>query len=639
MRVHHVFLAATVKTAVATALYSNSFGVPGINATYDYVVIGGGTAGLTIAARLAEDSDVSVAVIEAGGFYQQDNGNGRYVAMILPTHNTEGELLTVNSVIPGLCTTQFVGSDPDDTQPLIDWGFVTTPQTGIQGRRTHYARGKTLGGSSARNYLAYHRGTNGSYQQWADQVGDESYKLSNLDQYFERSISVTAPNASVRKPNATVDYNLTRSSIDDGYHHPLRLSWPNFVDSVSTWTFQAFRAIGLPLHGAGFEDGQLDGFFYNPSTLEPVNQHRESSQTSFLDYAMRTTSIKVYANALARQILFTENKTANGVLVQSGTRNYTLRATREVILSAGAFQSPQLLMVSGVGPEETLQRLSIPLIANLPGVGQNLQDQPLIGIAHRVNVPTSSNLVNDPLYAASAATSYLANGTGPLAGPPGLLAFERISDTQPSLLSDATLSALSAHYPSDWPQVEYLTQNGYSGYNRNYRTSDPADGYNYATLSAVVVSPFSRGNVTISSADSSVQPEINPDWLTAPEDVDIAVAGFKRAREIWSHLGNVTIGPEYLPGPNVTTDEQIVEYMRESAFTLYHASATCKMGRSNDTMAVVDSKARVYGVQGLRVVDASAFPFLPPGHPQATVYMLAEKIAEDIRKGRGVEES
>jgi choline dehydrogenase len=511
---------------------------------------------------------------------------------------------------------------------------VTTPQAGIQGRRTHYARGKTLGGSSARNYLAYHRGTNGSYQKWADEVGDESYKLSTLDKYFERSIDMTAPNASVRKQNATVDYNVTSSSIKDGYYHPLSVSWPNFVDSVSTWTFQAFKAIGLPLHGAGFEDGQLDGYFYNPSTLQPISQHRETSQTSFLDYAMRTTSIQVYAHALARQILFTSNKTANGVLVQSGGKNYTLSATREVILSAGAFQSPQLLMISGVGPQETLRQHNIPVLANLPGVGQNLQDQPLLGIAHRVNVPTSSNLVNDPLYAARAATAYLQNGTGPLAGPPGLLAFERISETQPSLLSNTTLLALAQNFPPDWPQLEYLTQNGYSGYNTNYRTADPADGYNYATLSAVVVSPFSRGNVTITSADASIQPEINPNWLTAPEDVDIAVAGFKRARQIWSQIQNVTIGPEYLPGPNVTSDEEIVEFMRESAFTLYHASATCKMGKKGDAMAVVDSKARVFGVQGLRVVDASAFPFLPPGHPQATVYMLAEKIAEDIREGR-----
>ncbi|GAB7331418.1 hypothetical protein MBLNU13_g02840t1 [Cladosporium sp. NU13] len=231
---------------------------------------------------------------------------------------------------------------------------------------------------------------------------------------------MTAPNTSVRKPNATVDCNFTSSSIQDGYHHPLHISWPDFVDSISTWTFQAFRATGLSLHGSGFED----------ATLQPVSQHRESSQTGFLKYAMRTTTIK-------------------GVLVQSGSKDYTLSATREVILSAGAFQSPQLWMLSSVGPQETLQQHNIPVLASLSGVGQNLQDQPLVGISHRVNVPTSSKLANDPLYAAQAATSYLSNGTGPLAGPPGLLAFERISSTCPSLLPNTTLASLEKAFPSD----------------------------------------------------------------------------------------------------------------------------------------------------------------------------------------------
>lgn len=479
--------------------------------------------------------------------------------------------------------------------------------------------------------MAYHRGTNGSYGRWADEVGDESYTLSNLDQYFRRSANITAPNSAIRKANATVGYKATTDRTQDHYHQPLQVSWSNWAASISTWSYAAYRALGLSSNPYAFESGDLDGYFYNPSTVDPATQHRSSSQTSFLDYAMQTTSIKVYTHTLARQILFTDNKTANGVLVQSGSKNYTLSVRKEVILSAGAFQSPQMLMISGIGPKETLQQYGIPVVADLPGVGQNLQDQPTIGTSYRVNIPTSSKLLNDPEYADEAAASYLANGTGIYAGPPGILAFERVSESRPELLSNATLSALKS-YPDDWPQLEYLTQDGYTGLNRNYRTADPQDGYNYASISTVVVSQFSTGNVTISSADASVQPVINPNWLTAPEDVDMAIAGFKRTREIWNHI-NVTIGPEYLPGPNVTTDAQILDYIREAAFTLYHASATCKMGRENDTMAVVDTKARVYGMQGLRVVDASAFPFLPPGHPQATVYMLAEKIAEDIKRG------
>ncbi|KAK5126558.1 hypothetical protein LTR85_009492 [Meristemomyces frigidus] len=198
--------------------------------------------------------------------------------------------------------------------------------------------------------------------------------------------------------------------------------------------------------------------------------------------------------------------------------NFTITATKEVTLLAGAFQSPQLLMTSGIGPRDTLEQHNIPIVKELAGVGQNLA-----------------------AYAADAAQQYLAIGTGPLTAPPGLLAFERILQSRPSLLANDTIAALKA-FPSDWPEVEYLIENGYSGLNRNYRLDEPTDAYNYATISAAVVTPFSRGNLSISSADASVPPVINPNWLTTPEDRDVAVASFKRIREIWAQMSGVTIG-------------------------------------------------------------------------------------------------
>lgn len=284
-----------------------------------------------------------------------------------------------------------MGSDPDDTQPLIDWSFVTTPQAFLSDTRSvHYARGKTLGGSSARNYLAYHRGTNGSHARWAQEVGDESYTIANLDQYFQRNVNSTAPNHDLHKANSPVGYNF--SARTQGYHQPLQLSWSNWADAVSTWSVKAYQALGLPANPPGFESGDLNGYFWNSATMDADTQERSSSQTSFLDYAMRTTSIKVYTQALARQVLFSGNKTASGVLVQSGNKIYTLSARKEVIVSAGAFQSPQLLMVSGIGPRETLERYDIPVVVDLPGVGQNLQDQPRVAVSYRVNVPTSSSM-------------------------------------------------------------------------------------------------------------------------------------------------------------------------------------------------------------------------------------------------------
>lgn len=619
---------ALLRTSLAFDPLGNSYGVAGVNASYDYVVVGGGTAGLAIAARLAEDENVSVAVVEAGGYYQMDNGNGRYVPL---SYSTAQDRTNGYSVIPGLATTQFVGASPEDTQPLIDWGFVSTPQAGANNRSIQYARGKTLGGSSARNYMAFHRGTTGSYQRWADEVDDNSYTLANLMKYFQRSVTVIAPQSDKRFPNSSVEYDSSAFNNTIYPNQPLQVTWGNWAYPIASWTQLALAKVGINTQPEGFLSGQLLGSSWCPSTIEPKSQHRSSSQTSFLTSAMRYTSLKTYSHSLARKVLFEGNRTT-GVLLQAGRKNFTLTATKEVILSAGAFQSPQLLMVSGIGPKETLQQLDIPLVMDLPGVGQNLWDQPLWGISYRVNVPTGSEMVNNPAYAAMAAESYIANGTGPLASPPSLLAFERLSESAPGLLQNSTLEALKK-FPSDWPQVEYLIQNGYTGYSENLMTADPADGYNYATLAACLVSPFSTGNVTISSADASVPPVINPNWLTTSEDKDLAVASFKRVRQIWNQMTNVTIGDEYFPGPNVATDEQILEYIQEAVLQIYHASATCKMGRKDDPYAVLDSKARVYGVHNLRVVDASSFPFLPPGHPQATVYMLAEKIADDIKKG------
>ncbi|KAL9579531.1 MAG: hypothetical protein Q9212_005058 [Teloschistes hypoglaucus] len=593
-------------------LYGNSFGVLGQDATFDYIILGGGTAGLAIAGRLASNPELSVAVIETGGFYQIDNGNG--------------------SVVPALAPLQHVGSLPNDTQPLIDWGLVTVPQAGANYRRMHYARGKTLGGSSARNYLAYHRGTNGSYQQWAEEVQDNSYLYQNFLPYFQRSCHLTPPDLAKRYPtNGTVDYNP--AAFNNSIGGPLQVSWANWADPIGTRAKLAFMKAGIrPIKG--FDSGNLMGSSWVAQTLNPTNAHRSSSQTSYLDQAIQNSSIVVYTQTLGQKVLFDRNKTANGVSVKTAGVTYTLRARKEVILSAGVFQSPQLLMLSGVGPAETLRKYNISIVSNLPGVGQNMWDQPFWSVAFRVNVDTASRLGKDPLYAAQAAKDYLANQTGPLTSVAGFLGFEKLPSSYRQRLTKPTQAKLST-FPADWPEVEYLAESSFDGDHKNSTAPGPRDQYEYATISAALITPLSRGNVTISSPDAADPPVINPNWLTDPADAEVAIASIKRVREIWSYLNGTTIGPEYYPGTaNASTDAEILSYVRETLSPIWHAASTCKMGRANDSMAVIDSHARVFGVKGLRVVDASSFPFLTPGHPQATIYALAEKIADDILKGQ-----
>ena len=289
-------------------------------------------------------------------------------------------------------------------------------------------------------------------------------------------------------------------------------------------------------------------------------------------------------------------------------------------------------MVSGIGPRETLQQLNIPVRADLRGVGPNMWDHVLFGSSYGVQVPTESKLVNDASYAAQTEADYLNNGTGILTSPTGSLAWEKIPPAYRTGFSQSTNASLSK-FPGDWPEIEYLVFDVYLGYSLDYANADPKDGYNYGTQANALVAPVSRGTVTINSSDTADAPIINPNWLTDPADIEVAIPAFKHSRHVWENLRNITIGPEYFPRPVVQTDEQILQFIRESCIQLYHAACTCAMGKARDPNAVVDSQAKVFGVRALRVVDASAFPILPPGHPQSAVYMLAEKIADSIKNG------
>ncbi|KAJ6178543.1 Glucose-methanol-choline oxidoreductase [Penicillium mononematosum] len=595
-------------------LLGTSFGIPSANATFDYVVVGGGNAGLTIASRLAQNQTVSVAVVEAGGFYETDNGN--------------------YSVVPGY-SSYYTGSDPTDYQPLVDWGFSTQPQPGSGGRVLHYARGKTLGGSSARNYMLYQRPTVDSMQRWADEVDDQSYTFENLLPYFKKSVHYTPPNQALYS-NSTNSQTPNAFSPTGG---PLEVSFSNAVHALGSWCQKAFIALGMKQID-GFNSGELLGSAFATFTIDPRNAHRSSSESSFLQAALnKSVAPTVYKNTMAQKILFDRNnKRATGVQVSTegtfGTQsvNFTLHARNQVILSAGAFQSPQLLMVSGIGPCDDLRSFDIPCIKNLPGVGQNMQDHPVFGTSHRVNVLTASASANNTTLAALSSKQYIQNATGPLSiTGAGYYGWEKLPNPFRSNLTRKSRLTLSS-FPSDWPELEWLPIIAFNGYNLNKVTADPKDGHQYATLSGALIAPLSRGSVRLAGPSMNTPPLIDPRWLADPTDTDLVIQAFKRQRQIWAELAKLGVAEqeEYFPGFNVSTDEQILEFIQQSMTTVYHASATCKMGRKNDKMAVVDSHANVYGVQGLRVVDASSFPFLPPGHPQSIVYAFAEKTADEI---------
>lgn len=560
-------------------------------------VIGGGTAGLAIASRLAEVA--SVAVIEAGGFYEQDNGN---------TSTIPGLALG----IPFLDTTS---SYPKNS--AMDWDYMSVPQTQAGGRQIHYAQGKTLGGSSAINTMAYHRATVGTYQKWADTVGDKSYAWPNFLPFFKKSAQLNTPDFAKRNtPNATFRYDA--SVFGQG---PLVTSYATWVDTTITWLAKAIRGLKLPMSTIGLNSGVLSGCSaFVTTTVDQNTAVRSTSRNTYLENVGVPAGIKVYHHSRATKINFAGKK-ATGVKATTDGTEYTLNARKEVILSAGVFGSPHLLMVSGVGPATTLKKYGIPVVADLQGVGQNLWDQLFFSVANLVTTPSGpQEIAADPV---TVNAQYEQQKWGPLSSVSAYIAFEKLPAAVRSTLSTATKAALN-WFPADWPEVEYVAGSG----------AGP-DGTTLGVLSAVLTAPLSRGSVTISSADPLVAPVIDMGWFTNPADGEVAVAAFKRARQAWTNISAITVGPEILPGEAVQTDAQILTFLRGAATQIWHAGATCAMGKASDVKAVVDAKARVLGgVTGLRVVDASALPFMVPGHPQATIYALAEKIADAIIRSR-----
>ncbi|KFY32224.1 hypothetical protein V493_00394 [Pseudogymnoascus sp. VKM F-4281 (FW-2241)] len=549
-------------------LLGSSFGIPGPQ-TFDYVIVGGGTAGLALASRLSENSNWTVAVVEAGGFYETDNGNVSQVPLFAS-----------------------IGSDKSaaNFNPLVDWGFITEPQVvgypfrfsicppgfrlcapserkgiigltsllklyvdflleqGANNASVHYARGKCLGGSSARNYMAYQRGTVESFNLWATLVGDKSYSWRSFLPYLQKSVHFTPPPAGKRAANATAAVDLKTIGPNKG---PVSLTFSNYAMAISSYVQKGFAEIGI-LPTNGFTSGTLNGSSYVLETIEESTQIRESSETAFLGPALRRDNLIVFAHTLAKRVVFDSRKRATGVSVESGGRVYTLSARNEVVLSAGAFQSPQLLMVSGVGPKATLEKFNIPVVKNLPGVGQNMWDHVYFGPSYKVNVITGSALAN-PTFANNAVTDLLTKQSGILTNSGGdFFAWEKLPPTSRAALPSSDRKAL-ASFPADWPE-------------------------------------------------------------TAMRDVVVGKRVYPAAPR-----GN-------------ETDAQLLEEVREGYNTVWHAACTCKMGKKKDKMAVVDGKARVFGVRALRVVDASSFALLPPGHPVSAIYALAEKIADDIKK-------
>jgi choline dehydrogenase-like flavoprotein len=528
---------------------------------YDFVIVGAGSAGCVLAHRLTEDAQVRVLLLEAGG--------------------TDWDPLI--HIPLGVATIW--------KKRLHDWGYDTEPEPNLNNRCIEMLRGKVLGGSSSINAMAHIRGHRGDYDRWARRSGLAGWSYANLEPYFKRT--------------ETWQYGPAPHRGSSG---PIKVRYTNRDDPLAWAMLDAARAAGIPV----FDDvncGTPEGFGLSQSTIG--RGRRSSAAVAYFRPAQGRSNLTLKMRALATRILV-EGNAAVGLEYVSGGVVHRVRAERELILSGGALNSPQLLMLSGIGDADRLRSLGIRSTLHLPGVGTNLQDHLGVCLEHwRLGDTPLMRILRADRIAWSMVRAYL-TGEGPATQLPG--GFTAVVRSRAGL---------------DAPDIQFI----YRGGALHAKPWLPLIGPRWRdafSLRPVLLHPESRGRVSLASADPADKVRIHANFLSAPNDLKKLREGVRLGREVLRQ--NILApyrGEEISPGPHSTTDEDIDAFIRTTAVTIHHPSCTCRMGQ--DELAVVDPELRVRGLDRLRVVDASVMPDLVSGNINACVLMIAEKASDMIR--------
>ena len=531
---------------------------------YDFVIVGGGSAGCVLANRLSASGKWQVLLLEAG------------------PADSNPFIKIPNGVIP------LIRSD------ALNWKFWTTPQKSCGGRPMFWPRGRTLGGSSAINAMCYIRGHAWDYDHWAS-LGNDGWSYREVLPYFRKMENFEAID---KLPGATEFH---------GRGGPLNVAEHRYVNPLMTAFVDAAQQAGYRKTD-DFNGAQQEGIgFYH---VMQKDGERCSNAHGFLAPALGRPNLKVITGAHAARVLF-EGKRAAGVRYLHNGRYAEALARREVILSAGAIGSPHLLLLSGVGPRAQIEQHGIQPVHELPGVGENLQDHLDIHVTWEEKTRHAVSLHPASLWRSlKALFQYLFGRRGELT--------TNLAQAGGFLKSDAAQPIPDLQ----WHLVPFI----YSDHGQNLT---PLFKYYAFTLMTCFLRPESRGSVRLASADPLARPLIDANYLATPRDMEALVQGFKQARKV---LEQPAFAPHRLqelePGAAVQSDEQIRDFIRRRAETVYHPVGTCKMGR--DAMAVVDARLRVHGLGGLRVVDASIMPTLVGGNTNAPTTMIAERAADLI---------
>ncbi|KAK7689665.1 hypothetical protein QCA50_007460 [Cerrena zonata] len=566
--------------------------------TYDFVIVGGGTAGSVLANRLSEVDNITVLVIEAG----IDNKD------ILPV-----QVPFLGVTLPGTS---------------VDWNFTTTPQTGLNNRVIPYTRGFVLGGSSSVNLLTFNRGSDDVWDRWADLTQDAGWSWDSVQQYYLKSSRLVPP----------ADNHSTLRQVDPTVHGngPVEVSVPGFPLPIDDIVVSASKQLGGRFaFNEDFNSGNFVGVGFMQSSVG--GGERSSAATAYLEPVENRTNLDILINTRATK------------LVQSGKSGYTpifqkleiaqsntstpieVCARKEIILAAGVIGTPQLLLLSGIGPPSAFKNSSIKPLVNSPDVGLNLVDHPLVPNYFSVS---SNGTWDDVLRNGSILNATLGEWIGARQGlfvdsPGNTLAFMRLPPNSSALegISDPAAGPQSSH-------TELIFVDGFAPFGT---VPQPSTG-NFITVLTNVVSPTSNGSVTLASDDPFDKPIIDPRILTSDFDIQAMVQAINDAQ---TFLASSSWQAEFKPVPfgdlaTATTDEAKAAFARNNSVTVNHPGGTARMSPYGAPWGVVDSNLRLKMALGVRIVDASVFPVIPECHIQGPVYIIAERAADLIKAAYGL---
>ncbi|KAI0672930.1 alcohol oxidase [Trametes maxima] len=624
-----VYVAAASRGSIGTSLVDST----ATNATFDYVIIGGGTAGLVVAARLSENPNVTVAVVEAG------------------IHHIDEPLVDTPEMFG-----QALGN------PAFDWGFTTAPQEALGGTVMGASRGKMLGGSSGLNFLAWDRGSAKEYDAW-HKLGASGWSWDTMLPYFKKSESALLPPEGILPGDERTSESAFNAS--SGRSGPVQTSYNVLYSNLTSPFVEAATSLGIWVNNDPYA-GNATGLYNTQSAIDRVKDagRRSYAASTYYSVSKDRPNLTVFLGTQATRINFSRGSRHVGahlraesvdvVAVNQTGFSGTLAARRDVILSAGAIQTPQLLELSGIGGAAILKDIGIETLVDLPGVGENLQDHPLVFQDFELSgsFSTFDVLRNNATFLSEAQAEYAKNRTGIFAADISILGFlplhSAVSSESLATIRRSAYGLLQSPHLSPLQRAQYHIQLGwlhdddtahieillYAG--GGLTKVAPASNKTYVTINSGVMHPFSRGSVHINSTNPLDAPIIDPRYLDADVDFHSMLEATKFAHKITktAPLADAVAGP-HAPPANMTSDAGLTAYLKANLSPFWHHAGTAAMVPQKLGGVVDPTTLTVYGTANLRVVDASLIPLQFAAHTQATIYAIAER-ASDIIKGARV---